>query len=244
MNSNYKGPGGAFPGFPPEAMTFFRGLKRNNRREWFQPRKHIFEEKVRAPMVALVEALNAAMMKFAPDYVSDPRDAIYRIYRDTRFSPDKRPYKDHIAAVFPRRGMGKHACGCFYFSVAPDEVEVAGGVYMPGPEELRAIRTHLLAHHAEFRRRLRSLRTLMGELWSGDPLSRVPKGFPAAHPAADLIRCRRWTLYVTLDPALATTPRLRPEILRRFRAMTPFVEFLNAPLVAARRAAASLHYSP
>ena len=97
-----------FPGFPPEAMTFLRGLARNNRREWFLPRKEVFEECVRAPMIRLVEALNAAMADFAPAYVTDPHKAVFRIYRDVRFSADKTPYKTHIAAAFSRRGMVKH----------------------------------------------------------------------------------------------------------------------------------------
>src|SRR6266498_2002607 len=103
-----------FPGFPTEAIAFFRGLRRNNRREWFQPRKHIFDEQVKTPMVEMVTALDAAMMEFAPDYVTDPDKAIYRFYRDTRFSADKTPYKDHIAASFPRRGLARHAGAGFY----------------------------------------------------------------------------------------------------------------------------------
>ena len=78
----------AFSGFPPEGIEFLRALKSHNRREWFQPRKHIYEEKVRAPMCALVAALNARMMTFAPDYVTDPEKAVYRLYRDTRLSHD------------------------------------------------------------------------------------------------------------------------------------------------------------
>src|SRR5690242_3374729 len=97
-----------FQGFPAEGMTFMRSLKRNNRREWFQPRKHIYDEQVKAPMMELVAAVNIAMMRFAPDYTRDPKEAIYRIYRDTRFSGDKTPYKTHIAAVFQKRGLGKH----------------------------------------------------------------------------------------------------------------------------------------
>jgi uncharacterized protein (TIGR02453 family) len=212
-------------------MAFFRSLKRNNRREWFQPRKHIYDAQVRAPMIDLVNALGAEMMKFAPAYVREPQTAIYRIYRDTRFSPDKTPYKTHIAAVFPRRGLEKHACAGLYFSVSPEEIEVAGGVYMPAAGELRAIRLHLLDNHEEFRSLVadRSLRRLMGEL-QGDRLSRVPKGFPAEHPAADLVRYKQWLLFLTLDPALATSPKLLPELAKRFRAMMPFIEFLNTPL--------------
>jgi uncharacterized protein (TIGR02453 family) len=228
--------GGAFHGFPAEGLAFLRSLKRNNRREWFQPRKHIYDERVRAPMVELVSALTAAMRKFAPDYVREPAAAIYRIYRDTRFSPDKTPYKTHIAAIFPRRGLDKHACAALYFSVSAETVEIAGGVYIPTPEELRAIRLYMVDHHEEFRRivRGRTLCGLMGEL-VGEHAVRMPKGFDAAHPSADLVRSKQWLLDIELDPGVAATPQLLPELVKRFRAMTPFVEFLNAPLVAGRR---------
>lgn len=226
----------SFPGFPPEALAFFRGLKRNNKREWFQARKAVFDEKVRAPMFQLVDALNAEMMKFAPDYVTEPERAVYRIYRDTRFSSDKTPYKTHIAAVFPRRGMERHAGAGFYFSVSPEEVEVAGGVYMPPPEQLAAIRSYLAEQHEEFRRiaNARSLRTLVGEI-VGDQLARVPKGFCADHPAADLVRYKQLYVFAELDPALALTPKLLGELVKRFRVITPLVEFLNAPLIRAWR---------
>ncbi len=220
-----------FPGFPPEAMSFFRGLKRNNNREWFQARKPIFDEKVRAPMERLVEAVNASLIRFAPDYVTEPGKAIYRIYRDTRFSRNRIPYKTQIAAVFTRRGLSKNGSAGLYFSVSPEEIEVAGGVYMPDREQLLAIRNCLAGQYAEFRRILarKGLRTLMGGLW-GEQLSRVPKGFPAGHPADDLLRHKQWLVYVLLDPGIATTPDLTGEIVSRFRAMVPFVEFLNKPL--------------
>ena len=221
-----------FGGFPVAGMQFLRSLVRNNRREWFQPRKHIYDEQVKGPMAELITALTAEMMRFAPQYVTEPEKAIYRIYRDTRFSKDKTPYKTHIAAIFPRRGLVKHAGGGLYFSISPKEIEVAAGVYMPGPDELLAIRTYMAEHHREFRKLItsRKLRTLAGDL-QGEQLFRVPKGFVCDHPAADLLRHRQWLLYVMLDPALATTPKLFAEIRKRFEVMAPFNEFLNAPLV-------------
>jgi uncharacterized protein (TIGR02453 family) len=226
-----------FSGFPREALDLLRSLKRNNRREWFQPRKHLYDERVKAPMLQLVSAINAELLRFAPAYVREPEDAIYRIYRDTRFSPDKTPYKTHIAAVFPRRGLPKHACAGLYFSVSPEGVEVAGGVYMPEPDQLRAIRNHLAATHEEFRSILRgrALRGLLGEM-QGTQLARVPKGFCADHPAADLVRYKQWLFDLMLAPDLALTPKLLPEIVKRFRAMTPFNEYLNRPLAGAKRA--------
>ncbi|MCZ2149012.1 MAG: DUF2461 domain-containing protein [Bryobacterales bacterium] len=225
-----------FPGFPREGIIFLRGLKKNNKREWFQPRKEIFGSQVKAPMEQLVDAINARFVRFAPHYITDPKKAVYRIYRDTRFSKDKTPYKTHIAASFSRAGMERHLSAGFYFSVAPDEIEVAAGVYMPGPGELRSIRNHLAEHHEEFREILRAatLRKLMGGLWA-QQLSRVPKGFSPDHPAAGLIRYKHWTLFDTrLDPALVITPQLLPELVKRFQAMAPFVEFLNLPLIGKR----------
>ncbi len=152
---NYRGatemPSG-FTGFPAEALTFLRGLKKNNNREWFQAHKPVFEEKVKAPMLELIGELNLALAGFAPDYVTDPAKAYYRIYRDTRFSPDKTPYKTHISALFRPRGLDKHSCGSLYFQISAGETGVAGGIYMPGPEELLAVRTHLAQHHERLRR--------------------------------------------------------------------------------------------
>ena len=134
-----------FPGFPPEARKFLKQLKRNNNREWFMPRKSVYEEKVKAPMTELVLTLGEAMRDFAPELAADPKKAIYRIYRDVRFSKDKSPYKTWIAAVFPPRGHEKHAGAGAYFHVTFDEILVAGGVYAPGPKELLAIRRHIAA---------------------------------------------------------------------------------------------------
>jgi uncharacterized protein (TIGR02453 family) len=218
-----------FRGFPPEAITFLRGLSRNNRREWFQARKHIYETKVKAPMAELVDALNFELRKFAPGYLNDPKKAIYRIYRDTRFSTDKTPYKTHIAAIFPRRGHEKHVSAGFYCGVSLEGIEVAGGIYMPGPKELLAIRTWLAGHDTEFREAATGPWKLMGKL-QGESLQRIPKGFDAAHPAADLLRMKQWLYYTILDAGLVTSPRLFGEIVKRFRVMVPVVEMLNAPL--------------
>jgi uncharacterized protein (TIGR02453 family) len=226
----------AFPGFPKEGIQFFRSLMRNNRREWFQPRKQIFEDKLKQPMRELVMELNREMARFAPEYVTDPEKAIYRIYRDTRFSKDKTPYKDHIAASFHRRSAVAHGDAGFYFSVSHKEVAVGGGVYMPSPETLQAIRQHLAAHHAEFRKLIRgkAVRELFGEM-QGSQLTRVPKGFAADGPAADLVRYKQFLFFVELAPELAATEALYGEIVRRFRAIAPFLRFLNAPLKEQRK---------
>jgi|SRR5215469_64868 len=221
-----------FPGFPTEALQFFRGLARNNNREWFLPRKPLFEEKVKEPMRQLVDALNVALHDFAPEYETDPGKAIFRIYRDIRFSKDKKPYKEQIAATFRRSGAPHHQGG-FYFAISHKTVAVGGGVYMPDSEHLLAIRQRIAERHEEFRRILVSkpVRKLFGDL-EGEQLSRVPRGFPTDHPAADLLRYKYFILYKELTPSLATSPKLHKEIVDRFRVMVPFLQFLTESFAA------------
>src|SRR5438270_7110241 len=140
----------AFPGFPREALSFLRQLERNNSREWFQPRKELFERRVREPMLRLVELLCDDVRKFAADHVVEPKKALYGIYRDTRFSKDKTPYKTHIAAIFHRHNLDRHSSAGYYFHVEPTKVGIASGAYMPGPVELYAIRTWLTEHYDDF----------------------------------------------------------------------------------------------
>src|SRR3954468_18386362 len=104
----------SFPGFPKAALTFFRQLKRNNNRDWFNENKATYEQQVKAPMEQFVEALNARLAAFAPHYITESRKAVYRIYRDTRFSADKTPYKTHAGALFRRADLPKHETASFY----------------------------------------------------------------------------------------------------------------------------------
>ena len=225
-----------FPGFPGEAISFLRGLERNNKRDWFQPRKHIYEEHVRQPLEQLVNAINSEFAEFSPRHVTPVKKAIFRIYRDTRFSNDKRPYKTHVAATFYLQNLCKAAGPCFYFHFTPKELLIFAGVWMPEREELLTIRNLLAERHAELRQLLRgsTLRKLMGEL-KGERLSRVPKGFDKDHPAEDLIRGKQWYLESTLDGTVITSPRMTSEIVARFRAAAPFIEFLSQPFVQPTR---------
>lgn len=230
-----------FPGFPPEALRFLRTLKRNNDRDWFQRHKHIYDEKIKQPMVELVLALGREMQRFAPEMPCDPARSIYRIYRDTRFSPNKTPYKTHIAAIFHPRGMQKHNCAGLYFHVAPEGVEIAGGVYMIEPEALLAIRRRISERHEQFRSIIaaRAFRRLFGRMW-GEQLTRVPKGFAADHPAADLLRYKQFLADVSKPAKLAESAELLPTLVELFRGMMPLVRFLNEAVQSLSREPGSL----
>jgi uncharacterized protein (TIGR02453 family) len=225
-----------FPGFPPSALDFLRKLKRNNRRSWFQPRKEIFESQIRRPMIELVTAVNVELMRFAPRYVTPVNKAIMRIYRDTRFSANKAPYKTHVSAIFPRAGADRMSGACFYFHFTGEELLIFAGVWNPPSDELRLLRAYLAEHHDQLQRLLRSakLRKLFGAM-QGEKLTRLPSGFRCDHPAAELIRGKQWYLECTLPAKILTKPQVLPEITERFRAAAPFVEFMNRPLLGRAR---------
>jgi uncharacterized protein (TIGR02453 family) len=220
--------------FSEESLKFLRALKRNNRREWFDPRKAQFEAVLKAPMLKVVEGVTAAMAAFAPDHVRPAQKCMMRIYRDTRFSNDKTPYKTQVAAWWSRHGLEKTSGGGFYFHLSANDLTIAAGVYMPEREQLMAIRTFLLEHHAELRHLLadKKLRKFFA-LDHGEMLSRPPKGFPKEHPAMDLLKCRQWAVFVKLPVEEALEPALVKTIVMHYRAAAPLVGLLNQPLMAA-----------
>ncbi|MFZ0662019.1 MAG: DUF2461 domain-containing protein [Acidobacteriaceae bacterium] len=228
----------AAPYFTPPAIDFLRKIKRNNRREWFEARRDVYERELKQPMLALIERLMQGMMDYAPDHLRPPHKCMLRIYRDTRFSADKTPYKDHVAAWWTRNGLEKTSGGGYYLHLSATELVIAAGVYMPPKEQLFAIRHYLLDHHAEFRRLIGS-KKLRGKMTLHDPqsLKRPPKGFPTDHPAIERIKWRQWGVVATLPASEALKPKLAATIEEYFRLASPVVNFLNQPLlrVAAKK---------
>ncbi len=218
----------AFPGFSPEALKFLGDLKKNNNRDWFLANKQIYEDQVKAPMVALLTVLKQELRKIAPEIEVDPKRNIFRIYRDIRFSQDKSPYKTHIAAYMePKK---KPASG-LYLHLDREQLFLGGGMYAPGSPELLAIRNHVASNHRKLRKIILApeFKKLFGKL-EGEQLSRVPRGFAADHPAAELLRYKQFLAFVKLPPKLALTPAVVNETVRYFKGMMPLVRFLNEAL--------------
>jgi uncharacterized protein (TIGR02453 family) len=220
--------------FTPEAMKFLRGLARNNDREWFEARRGIYERALKAPMLALIEEINASMIEFAPEHVRPPHKVAMRIYRDIRFSPNKQPYKTHLSAWWSRRGMEKTSGGGFYLQISPQQVMIAAGVYMPEREQLLALRRWMSAHHEDYRAMVKKLLKSRGagfEPNESAALTRMPKGFVADDPADELVRAKSWGVNATLPAEAALEPTLVREIVRRVRLATPLIDTLNSAIL-------------
>src|SRR5579871_4707346 len=228
-------PATALPYLRPEALTFLRNLKRHNDRDWFQPRKAIFESELKEPMLAIVRKVTEAMLDFAPPFVRPAEKCLFRIYRDTRFSNDKRPYKTHVAAWWSHQGLAKTSGAGFYFHVSAEEVIIAAGAYMPEKDQLAQIRHWLLDHHDEFRALLKkpAVKRAFSE-FEGNALTRPPKGFAADHPGIDLIRYKQWGLSTTLPAKAALQKDFATTIAKHFRIAAPIVDALNTPIAAAQ----------
>ena len=138
------------PPFPKAGLQFLKGLKRNNRREWFLEHKADYEDNVRGPMEAIVEAIAPELKKIAPELEASRKASLFRIYRDTRFSKDKSPYKTHVAASFPPAGLVRHQGAGLYLHIAPGEFFIGGGLYSPESQDLLAVRDHIAERHRQF----------------------------------------------------------------------------------------------
>jgi uncharacterized protein (TIGR02453 family) len=217
----------------PEGLKFLRGLERNNDREWFNERKAVYEAELKEPMLAIIRKITDTMAEFAPNHVRPAEKSLFRIYRDTRFSNDKRPYKTHVAAWWSHTGMEKTSGAGYYFQVSPKGVVIAAGAYMPEKEQLAAIRYWLLENHVVFRKILQkaALRKAFDE-FEGEALTRPPKGFPPEHPAMDLIKQKQWGLSTTLPVETALETGFAQTLIKHFKLLAPMVDALNTPIAA------------
>ncbi len=217
--------------FSARTVSFLRSLKRNNDREWFRARRDQYEAHVRGPMIAVIEQLAQDFRTFAPELIASPKQSLFRVYRDTRFSDNKKPLKTHAAAVFRTRDLAKPQGAGLYFEIAPEWVWMGGGMWRPEPPELVRIRGHIadtwpeiqgLVGSAAFRRRFAKL--------AGDTMTRVPRGYPADHPAARFLKHRQFYAGAEFPATLAHSREFYPTLVATFKALMPLVRFLNEPL--------------
>lgn len=173
-----------FKGFPADLFGFFNDLEKQNNREWFNANKQRYLESVVQPMGEYILAMQPRLQAISPHYVVDPRPhggSMFRIYRDTRFSRDKTPYKTHAACHF-RHDAGKdaHAPG-FYVHLEADGLFFGGGIWQPPGAKLSKIR-NFIADNARSWARIRNSKKIVGMGGiQGDALQRPPQGFNAEH---------------------------------------------------------------
>lgn len=220
----------SFTGLPKDYFDFFKELKANNNREWFNDNKPRFRASVQEPLAAFVEAMAPKLKKISKHVVADPRlngGSVFRIYKDVRFSKDKSPYKTHGGVQF-RHALGKdaHAPG-FYVHLDPQEIFYGGGVWAPPSPNLLKIREAISGKSkawvkatsgAAFEKRFGDLR--------GAALKRPPRGFDAEDPMIEDIKRKSFFAMHEGKPAQTKKAAFADDVAAAFTDVKPLMKFL------------------
>jgi uncharacterized protein (TIGR02453 family) len=142
------------PAFTQDAIEFFRELELNNNKEWFEKNKKRYESSVKKPMEAFAETMIERMREILPDIQMTGKQAVFRIYRDTRFSKDKTPYKTNAGLHVNGASKGDLSSPGLYFHIDPRCMGIASGCYMMEPPALKKLRTYLASNLSDFQKEL------------------------------------------------------------------------------------------
>ena len=213
--------------FTPELFRFLTRLKRNNNRDWFQAHKNEYEDLVKQPALRFIMDFGAPLYKISTHLVADARPSrgsLFRIYRDTRFSADKKPYKTHVAMRFSHRGKDVHSPG-FYLHLEPGGSFAASGLWHPESPTLLQVRTAIVSRTEDWRR----VRKLLN--WDdATRLSRPPRGFPCDHEFVDDLKLRDIGTAIEFRDTDVCSPKFMTTFAKACRKMAPLAEFLSSAL--------------
>ncbi|HEX7497453.1 MAG TPA: DUF2461 domain-containing protein [Candidatus Limnocylindrales bacterium] len=214
-----------FAGFSRDAIQFLADLALHNERSWFQPRKGDYERLLKEPLAELCVALGERFESAGLPLRADPAKSPFRIYRDVRFSADKSPYKTAASASFPWAGEGGGVGAYFHFQ--PGEMFAGGGMWHPEPAQLagwrRAVDTDLETVNAALESP--EFASMFGRV-NGDSLKRVPSGFSAEHPGADLLKLKDVTFGRHLSDNDVLSRDLPDVLVSTFAASIPVLRLL------------------
>ena len=218
-----------FSGFPAGTLKFLRDLEKNNNREWFQQNRQRYEEFFLQPSLAFIAAMHKPLAKTAPLLQAIPKGvggSLMRIYRDTRFSKAKEPYKTNIGIHFRHQlGCDVHAPGC-YVHVARDECFFGAGIWMPDSEPLRLIRTKIHEAPNAWKKAVGNKRFASQFKLHEERLKSMPRGFAKDSPMSDAIRLTSFIGVCQIDKKILEGPELVKFVDQAVRDAKPLMSFL------------------
>ncbi|MBV7532503.1 DUF2461 domain-containing protein [Chitinophaga sp. sic0106] len=216
------------PKIERSVINFLEDVRTNNNREWFHEHKARYQQELHQ-VENFAEALLQKMNEH--DVIETPsgKHSLYRIYRDTRFSNDKTPYKTHFSGSFKRATKARR--GGYYFQIEKGNSFLGGGFWGPVPEDLKLIRDDIAFDDGPLRKIItsKSFVTMFGAL-EGEQLKTAPKGFPNDHPAIDLLRYKQFLLRRWFTDEEVLSPGFLEEANKTFKAMRPFFDYMSEVL--------------
>jgi uncharacterized protein (TIGR02453 family) len=213
-----------------QILNFLSELKENNNKEWFDQNRDRYQE-CRKKVLFLTELIIHEAGKFDPEIgVQDPKNCVFRIFRDVRFSNDKTPYKTNMGSFIAKGGRKSVSAG-YYLHIEPGASFVGGGSYCPPPDALKAIRTEIFDHPEDFKQLVynESFRKVYPEFYD-DKLKTAPKGFPKDFPDIDLLKYKSFAFGSAIDDSIVTSDAFVGKILSTMKELYPVNRFLNTAL--------------
>lgn len=214
----------------PSTLAYLKKLRKNNNREWFQANRNLFEA-AQEDYLEFTAKVIRECGKLDPEMAAlSPKECVFRIYRDVRFSNDKTPYKTHFSSQLKAGGKKSGNAG-IYIHIEPDGKEgsfVAGGFWLPEAPLLKSIRQEIEYNTEEFKTILndKKFKKTFGEM-EEHKLSRVPKGVEKDHPAAELLKHTSFIVSAPIETKELSSPSLAKRIAKDYLVMKPFLDFLN-----------------
>jgi len=215
-------------------VLFLKNLKKNNKKEWFDINRGKYEsakkdvENLSAEIIKRLSTIDESIAHL------QPKDCMFRINRDVRFSKDKSPYKTNMGVYFSKGGKKGNTAG-YYFHLEPGQCFVGGGIYQPGPEELKKVRQEIDYNFKDFTKIIGSkkFKSFYKDLDKSDEfrLSRVPKGYEPDNPAAEYLKLKSYIAFVKLSDADLTSKTLVKKTADAFATLQPLLDFVNESLV-------------
>jgi uncharacterized protein (TIGR02453 family) len=218
-----------YASFRPETLAFLEQLSLNNNREWFAENKARYEEQVLDVALNFIQSMHDPLLKIAPHFTAIPKrmgGSMMRVYRDTRFSKDKTPYKTNVGIQFRHeKARDVHAPG-FYLHIDPDEVFLAAGMWRPEAAALASLRQRIDAKQAEWLRARNDNKFAAHFRLGGESLSRPPRGFSKDHPLIEDIRRKDFIAVKSLEKNDPLDRRFQQKVETAFASAAPFMKFL------------------
>lgn len=208
-----------------EVYDFLKKLNKNNDRDWFNTNKKEYLA-VHADMITFADGVLEGMNKVDNIETPNGKKSLYRIYRDTRFSNNKTPYKTHFGGILKR--ATKQLRGGYYFHIEKGNSFAGGGFWQPSPDDMKRIRAAIAEDPDELRSIINSkaFKSTFGEL-KGDQVKTAPKGYKKDDPAIDLLRYKQFLISKSFSDKEVLSPKFRDQVVDTFKAMRPFFDYMS-----------------
>ena len=218
-----------YASFEKRSLNFLRELQANNNREWFKANKDRYDEDVLDVALRFIISMQDPLAEIAPRFTAIPTrvgGSMMRVYRDTRFSKNKLPYKTNIGVQFRHeQARDVHSPG-YYVHISPDEVFLGAGMWRPDPDALRSIRERIAAKPAEWKRVINDKTFSRNFSLGGESLTRPPRGFDKDHECIEDIKRKSFFVARELEVGDCLKPQFQRTVETTFRNAEPLMRFL------------------